>query len=119
MSQAHAKSHVPAYVAIYVSLLVLVGVTVAVAHVKTGAAAFPIAMAVAWLKTLLIVAVFMHLKDEFPLVRLFTIASVLWLGILFSILMGDYLTRPRTPAIPLNSVQGLEVGDNHTAAPER
>ena len=98
MSQAHAKSHVPAYLVIYVSLLVLVAITVAVAHIKTGPFAFPIAMAVAGVKTLLIVAVFMHLKDETPLIRIFAIASVFWLGILFTILMGDYLTRSDTHA---------------------
>lgn len=119
MTHAHAKSHVPAYVAIYLSLLVLVGVTVGVAHIKTGPLAFPIAMAVAWLKTILIVAVFMHLKDEVPLIRLFAITSILWLGILFSILMGDYMNRHDARAAPRNSAIGLEVGDSHTAAPAR
>lgn len=100
MSHSHAKSHVPAYLVIYVSLLALVGLTVAVAHVKTGMFAFPIAMAVAGAKTFLIIAVFMHLKDECPLIRVYASAGILWLAILFTILMGDYLTRNETHAVP-------------------
>jgi len=117
MSQAHAKSHVPAYLVIYVSLLVLVGLTVAVAHVKTGPLAFPIAMAVAGVKTLLIVAVFMHLKDETPLVRLFAIAGVMWLGIMFTILMGDYLTRNDTHAALRNLAVGQVSEEAHSSVP--
>ncbi|WP_437224114.1 cytochrome C oxidase subunit IV family protein [Planctomicrobium sp. SH661] len=111
MAGSHAKSHVSLYVTIYVSLLVLVGVTVGVAHVKTGPLAFPIAMAVAGFKTFLIVAIFMHLKDEFPLIRVFAGASVFWLALMFTFIMTDYLTRNRTSTINMAVEQGIPTQD--------
>jgi cytochrome c oxidase subunit 4 len=93
MTGTSHSSHVKSYLTVYVSLLVLVIVTVAAAHVKTGSWAFPIAMAIAVTKMVLIVAIFMHAKDEFPLIRVVATAGVFWLGILLTFLMSDYITR--------------------------
>jgi len=119
MDQAHAKSHVPMYLAMYVALLALVGLTVVVAHIKTGPFAFPIAMTVAFVKAFIIVAIFMHLKDEVPLIRLFAMTALLWLAILFSILMCDYLTRATARFALENPPVDVHVGKDLTTPPSR
>jgi cytochrome c oxidase subunit 4 len=89
----HAHSHLKTYIAVYLALLALVLATVGAAMVKTGPLAFPIAMAIAGTKALLIVAIFMHARDESPLIRVFAAAGVFWLALMFAFLMSDYLTR--------------------------
>lgn len=100
MNEMHAKSNVGIYVTVYFLLLGLVVLTIGAAHVKMGAFSFPVAMAIAGAKTVLIVSIFMHLKDELPLIRIFAYVGLLWLGIFFTFLMNDYVTRNNTRAIP-------------------
>lgn len=86
-------SHVKSYLAVYFTLLLLVVATVAVAMIPLGPLAFPIAFGIAVFKTLLIMLIFMHVKDESNLVKIFAFVAFPWLGILFCFMFADYLTR--------------------------
>ncbi|WP_437192771.1 cytochrome C oxidase subunit IV family protein [Planctomicrobium sp. SH527] len=86
-------SHVKSYLVVYFILLVLVAATVAVAMIPLGSLAFPIAFGIAVFKALLIILIFMHVKDESNLVKIFAFVSFPWLGILFCFMFADYLTR--------------------------
>ncbi|SFI59098.1 cytochrome C oxidase subunit IV family protein [Planctomicrobium piriforme] len=103
-------SHVKVYLTVYFTLLVLVLFTVLVSLVPTGILAFPIAMAIASFKALLIVLIFMHVKDETPLVRVFAFVGVVWLGIMFAFTMADYATRGNTSALSVRQIEALEPG---------
>ncbi|WP_437184995.1 cytochrome C oxidase subunit IV family protein [Planctomicrobium sp. SH668] len=100
-SHAHEHhSHTTLYVTIYIALLVLVLATVGAAYIPMGIFSFPVCMGIATLKTVLIVLYFMHVKDETPLIQVFAIIGAIWLGIFFTFLMSDYLTRKHSAAVP-------------------
>jgi cytochrome c oxidase subunit 4 len=84
---------IKSYIAIFVTLLVFTGVTIAVAYVDLGVMNTVVALAIAGFKASLVVLYFMHLKDSHPLSKLFWVAGLLWLAILLTFTMNDYLTR--------------------------
>ncbi len=84
---------IKSYVLIFTTLLVLTGVTVAVAYVDLGIMNTIAALAIAGFKASLVVLYFMHLKYGHPLSKLFWVAGLLWLAILLTFTMNDYLTR--------------------------
>lgn len=56
----------------------------------------PIALAIAVTKAALIVIFFMHVGYGTPLLKLFASGGFLWLAIMLTITMADYLTRGET-----------------------
>ena len=81
------------YYAIFATLLVLTGVTVAVAYVDLGRLNTVAAIAIACFKALIVVLYFMHVKYSTRLIKLTVIAGLYWMGIIFALTLGDYLTR--------------------------
>ncbi len=81
------------YLIIFGVLMVLLFATVGAAFINMGPFNFPVAMAIAAVKAVLIVLYFMHLKFGQKLVWVFASASFVWLGILIAMTMNDYLTR--------------------------
>ena len=81
------------YALILALLLGLTALTVYAAFINFGAFNTPIALGIACLKALLVVLFFMHLRASPPLVVLVAVASVVWLGIMFSLTLADYLSR--------------------------
>ena len=51
------------------------------------------AIAIACFKALIVVLYFMHVKYSTRLIKLTVIAGLYWLGIIFALTLGDYLTR--------------------------
>lgn len=88
------------YYVTFAALLALLALTAAMAYVEAGVLATGTAMTIAVAKALLIVLFFMHVRYEFPLVRIFAAAGVLWLAILLTLLMSDYATRSPTATSP-------------------
>ena len=74
-------------------LFVLLALTVLAAEFEAGNWNLPIALAIALLKTLLIVTFFMHLRFGSPLVRMFAGVGFVWLLILLVFIASDVLTR--------------------------
>ena len=85
------------YVAVYVILLLLTGFTVAVAYQDFDLGVVPlnlgIAMTIATFKAVLVILFFMHVKYSQHLVKVFVAAGFLWLLVMLSITLSDYMTR--------------------------
>jgi cytochrome c oxidase subunit IV len=93
---SHGAHHVvptTIYYAIFATLMVLTGVTVAVAYIDLGALNTVAAIAIACFKALIVVLYFMHVKYSTRLIKLTVIAGLYWMGIIFALTLGDYLTR--------------------------
>jgi cytochrome c oxidase subunit IV len=89
MEQASARP----YLLTFAALLVLTGATVAIAHVHLGALNLPVALAIAGAKALLVLLVFMHVRNQTRLVVAYVAGGLFWLGILLVLTLSDYLTR--------------------------
>ena len=101
MTQEHVTSPLT-YFVIYVVLLLLVGATLAATLVPAGPWNIIIALAIAAVKTVLIVLFFMHLLHSIPLVKFVAFAGVVWLALGAALTFADYLTRGwTTPMEPV------------------
>ena len=93
------------YVAIFAALLCLTALTVGVSFVDLGGGRLHMANAIAAFtiaigKALLVVLFFMHVRWSSRLTWIFVGAGVFWLLILFTLMLGDYFTRPEFPPQP-------------------
>jgi cytochrome c oxidase subunit 4 len=78
---------------IFALLQVLLLVTVGAAYLPMGPLHFPVAMAVATTKAVLIVLFFMHALHSHRLTFVICIAALLWLAIMIALTLGDYHSR--------------------------
>jgi cytochrome c oxidase subunit 4 len=85
------------YLIVWAALMILVGVTVGAAYLQLGRFNAVIAVGIATTKAILIVLYFMHVRYSPRLVWVFAGAGALWLGIMFALSIGDYLTRGYLP----------------------
>jgi cytochrome c oxidase subunit 4 len=81
------------YYSVFAALVVLTAITVLVSRMDLGPMNSVVALSIAVLKASLVVLFFMHVKYGNRLVWVFVGASVLWLFLLISITLGDYLSR--------------------------
>lgn len=81
------------YLTVYAILMGLLVLTVGAAFIDMGPLNFPVSMAIAVVKAVMIVLIFMHVRYNEPLVRVFAGAGFLWLAILIALLLGDYFSR--------------------------
>ena len=88
---------VKTYVLVFIALLLLAGLTTGVAFIDLGAFNTPIAMAIAFVKMMLVLLVFMHLLYSAQLTRIALIAGVFWLALLIGLTLTDYHTRSWIP----------------------
>ena len=91
---AEHVSTLKSYVGTWAALMVLTGVTVWVGYLDLGVANDVVALAIAVTKALLVILLFMHVKDSSRLTRLTVAAGFFWLAILIGITLTDYLSRP-------------------------
>jgi cytochrome c oxidase subunit 4 len=87
------------YLVVFALLMVLLVITVVAAFkVHIGHAGnIILALAIAVLKAGLVVLFFMHVKYASRLTKIFVVSGLVWLGIMFSLTLGDYLTRSWLP----------------------
>lgn len=81
------------YVGIFAALLVLTFLTVLAAEFDLGPLNIFVALAIATVKTLLVVLFFMHVKESSNLTKLFVVAGFFWMAILFGLTFSDYISR--------------------------
>ena len=79
------------------ALIALLAVTWAIAYIDLGLFNLIAALAVAITKAIVIALFFMHIKGSSRLLHLAAVAGLLWLLILISLTLGDYLTRGWVP----------------------
>lgn len=80
-------------VLVWAALLMLLALTVGATFAPIGPLKPAVNLGIAFAKTTLILWFYMHLREERGLVRLAAIGAGAWLGILFLLLLTDYLAR--------------------------
>lgn len=80
-----------AYLAVITALLVLTAVTVWAAFQDFGLLNTPVAMAIALVKMLLVVSIFMHLKYSARIVWVYAASGLLFLIVMIGFVVGDNL----------------------------
>lgn len=90
-AESHTSTKI--YYQIFVALLVLLALTVGISYVDLGAFNEFIALAIAAAKAVLVILFFMHVRSSSRLTWLFVAAGFVWLGILFLLIMSDYMSR--------------------------
>jgi cytochrome c oxidase subunit 4 len=88
------------YLLVFASLMVLTFVTVAASRFDFGAGNTIVALAIAVLKASLVILFFMHVKYSSRLVQLLLAAAFLWLALLISGALSDYVSRGRVNHTP-------------------
>jgi cytochrome c oxidase subunit 4 len=85
------------YFVVFFALMILTGSTIAAAFVDLGPLNNVIMLSIAVAKALLVALYFMHLRYSSRLTSVFAAGAILWLFILISLTMSDYLTRSWFP----------------------
>jgi cytochrome c oxidase subunit 4 len=78
------------YVLVWIALMVLTGVTVAVAGINFGGITVATALLIASVKTYLVLTIFMHLRTETLVFKIFIGVALFFLIISFILLFTDY-----------------------------
>lgn len=87
------------YFLIFIVLMVLTVLTVAVATFDLGAFNAIVALSIAVFKATLVVLYFMHVRYSSRLTWVFVLAGFFWLGILVTLTLSDYFSRPWMPIV--------------------
>ena len=98
--QDHVDEHEPsvkAYLGVFAALMALTAITVGVAFLDLGVLNNLMALGIAVIKAMLVIAVFMHLKDSARILWIVALAGFLWLGILLVLSMSDVVSRGWVP----------------------
>ena len=85
------------YVSVFLALMVGTALTVIVAFQDLGVLNNIVMLTIAVAKASLVVFFFMHARHSTMLTKLTILASVVWLLILFTFTLQDYLTRGMLP----------------------
>ena len=96
----HAEHHIvplKIYFAVFAALLAGTALTVAAAFQNFGPMNTVIALAIAGVKATLVILFFMHVKYSKPLLWTFIAGGIFWLGILITLTVADYASRPGQP----------------------
>ena len=81
------------YVFVWAILMVLLLLTCGIAQMNLGPFNAVAALVIAATKMLLVILVFMHVRQSAPLTWLFVAAGFIWLLIMIDLTLSDYLTR--------------------------
>ena len=86
------------YITVWAGLLILLGLTVGAAYIPLGPFNTITAVSIAVTKAVIIGLYFMHLRYSPRLMWVFAGAGFFWLLILFTLALGDYMTRSLMPS---------------------
>jgi len=85
------------YYSVFGSLMALLGATIAIAYIHLGKLNVMAALTIAFIKAVLIILYFMHVRYSSRLLWIFVCAGFFWLGIMFALSFSDFLTRGWLP----------------------
>ena len=88
-----AQLPIRAYYLTFFALMGLLALTAFASFFRLGAWGMPIALGIGAAKMLLILVYFMHLRIGDKTLRVVAGAAFLWLAILFTLALSDFLTR--------------------------
>ena len=83
----------PVFLRVFGALIVLLLLTIGASYLPLGPLGLVIALGIAGAKALLILLFFMQVRYKSSLTKLFVGAGFFWIGILFVLILSDYLTR--------------------------
>ena len=89
----HQVVPVKTYVSVFIALLVLLALTVVAAQIEHGPLNLIVGLSIAFSKAALIVLFFMNIRFSTFVTRMAACAGLLWLAILMTLTMSDYITR--------------------------
>lgn len=91
----HAKKHPGylTYIIVWLALLVFTSITVTIAGLDLGKYTLLIAMFIAAVKSALVINIFMHIKFEEKIFKVFLLLSGMTLIIIFVLTFSDFLFR--------------------------
>lgn len=89
----HHVVPVRTYFFVFLALLVLTATTTGVAYIDLGEFNIVVAITIAVIKALLVVMIFMHVKQSTSLTKLIVAAGVFWMVILIALTFSDYVSR--------------------------
>jgi|SRR5690554_352674 len=78
------------YILVWLGLLILTGTTVAVAGIDFGALTIATALLIAAVKSYLVLTIFMHLRIEQKVFRIFLVVAIFFFVISIVLLFADY-----------------------------
>lgn len=81
------------YILVWVALLALTSLTVSVAGIDLAQYTLFVALTIAAIKSYLVITIFMHIKFDDPIFKLFIIVSILTLCVIFALTFVDYSFR--------------------------
>jgi cytochrome c oxidase subunit 4 len=81
------------YYLVFAALLVLTATTAAVAYVDLGPFNVYVALTIAFIKALLVILFFMHVKQSDRITKVVVGASLFWLTIMIAYSLTDYMSR--------------------------
>jgi cytochrome c oxidase subunit 4 len=93
----HSVPSVRTYVIVWAILTIMTFVTYYVAQVELGAWNIVVALIIAFFKMSLVVLIFMNLKADSPLTKLFAVAGFFWMALLLGQFYIDYVSRNWMP----------------------
>src|SRR5690242_18550653 len=117
MTEAATVS-VKTYFIVFVLLLVALFTTVALAFIPTHGherwrdLLTLVGFSIAGFKAVLIILWFMHVKISTPLTWIFASAAFVWLVIMFSLTLSDYVTRDQIEASPTQRLEYQATGQS-------
>ena len=97
---AIATDHEPsvrAYVAVFGALIALTALTVGVAFLDLGMYNNLVALSIAIVKALLVIAIFMHLKDSARILWIVAFSGFMWLVVMIVFSLSDLVSRNWVP----------------------
>jgi cytochrome c oxidase subunit IV len=93
----HHVEPVKSYFVIWVILIILTGTTLWVGELELGEWNVVVAVTIAVIKATLVALFFMHIKGSASITKIFVIAGLFWMSILFVLTLGDYNSRGWLP----------------------
>lgn len=97
MKTAAAKASTKPYWLTWLALMLLLGATWGVAQFNLGVANTVIALLISGAKLALVMIIFMQLRDHPRITWVFASAGLIWLIIMITMTLTDYLTRSGIP----------------------
>lgn len=94
-NSSHEEHHIgySTYLLVWVSLIALTSITVTIAGINLGDYTLFIALSIAAIKSALVINIFMHIKFEDPIFKIFIAISGFTLIVIFTLTFLDYIYR--------------------------
>jgi cytochrome c oxidase subunit 4 len=93
----HSVPSVRTYVLVWLTLTIMTGVTFYVSKIEMGEWNIVVALLIAFFKMMLVILIFMNVKSESPLTKLFVGAGFFWMVLLLGQVAIDYISRAWMP----------------------